>query len=331
MIGDAADADFHPKFTLNRWNGECWLKLDFDDTQIPGNQQTVNLEENTVKWSSPLFDFHYYPLAQAEQHEDGGLEFEIILKVKPQQNTLTFPIQTRGFKFYKQCPLTQEWNPADCTELSETYARLKNGAEYWRPENVINSYAVYHDSKRDNKYKTGKAFHIYRPEITDAEGKTAWADLDIDVANGIMKITLPQIFLDTAKYPVVVDPTFGYTSIGATTQANAGVYLIVDKFTMPVNGDISKITAYIDSSVSANGKAIIYSDSNGSPSALLATSSETSSIQAAGWYDFTVSYSNTAGSGSLWIGAHTDTTMRQYYDSGRFSCATHRRLGNSYI
>src|SRR3972149_5971524 len=180
MIGDPADAEFHPKFTLNKWGGECWLKLDFNDSQIPKNQQTVSLVANKVNWSSPLFDFQFYPLTATEQHENGGLEFEIILKAKPQQNTLTFSIQAQGFKFYYQPPLTQEFNPAGCIELSETYARLKNGKEYLRPENVVGSYAVYHDSKRDNQYKTGKAFHIYRPKLTDADSKTAWATLNVD-------------------------------------------------------------------------------------------------------------------------------------------------------
>jgi hypothetical protein len=317
MIGDAADADFHPKFTLNRWNGECWLKLDFDDSQILGNQQNVNLEENTVKWSSPLFDFHYYPLSQTDQHEDGGLEFEIILKVKPQQNTLTFPIQTRGFKFYKQRPLTQELNPADCTELSETYARLKNGAEYWRPENVVNSYAVYHDSKRDNKYKTGKAFHIYRPKLTDTDGKTAWAEFNVDAEQtGQLTITLPQSFLDSAKYPIIIDPTFGYTSIGASQGNNGGVYLVACKANMPENGTITEMQAYFGCSSSGNAKTVLYSDNGGTPNALLATSYELAISAGNGWRIFTISHVNSGGSVQLWLAPFANITLLPNYDSG---------------
>ena len=34
---------------------------------------------------------------------------------------------------------------------------------------------------RGKNYKTGKAFHIYRPLITDGAGKTVWGELNIDL------------------------------------------------------------------------------------------------------------------------------------------------------
>jgi len=80
----------------------------------------------------------------------------------------------------------------------------------FRPENVAGSYAVYHDMKmsfhksqeRAEKYKVGKAFHIYRPKIIDSEGKWVWEGLNIDIEKGEIIITIPQDFLDNAVYPI---------------------------------------------------------------------------------------------------------------------------------
>lgn len=65
------------------------------------------------------------------------------------------------------------------------------------------------------EYKTGKAFHIYRPKAIDANGVEQWCSLDIK--DGILTVIIPQNFLNKALYPVIVDPTFGYTSAGASS------------------------------------------------------------------------------------------------------------------
>ncbi|MHA2086073.1 MAG: hypothetical protein ACXABD_20200, partial [Candidatus Thorarchaeota archaeon] len=61
-------------------------------------------------------------------------------------------------------------------------------------------------------------FHIYRPHVVDSAGKETWADLHVDVDAGILEITVPQQFLNRAVYPVLVDPTLGYTTIGSNTE-----------------------------------------------------------------------------------------------------------------
>jgi hypothetical protein len=208
FIGDPADAVFHPLAKLNRWGGECFFKFRFDDSQIA--EKNVSLHDDKVEWDTPAFAFRYYQTTE-------GLEFEVILKAKPAKNTFVFSIESLGLSYFYQPPLTQDFDPADCVELSETHARLRNGGEVNRPENVVGSYAVYHATRTSihrsqadgDKYRTGKAFHIYRPKLTDSMGKTAWANLSIDEQQGTMTMTLPQAFLDSAVYPVTVVPTFG--------------------------------------------------------------------------------------------------------------------------
>jgi hypothetical protein len=68
-------------------------------------------------------------------------------------------------------------------------------------------------------YRTGKAFHIYRPWAEDATGKRVWCRLRIKPKSNEMTVTIPQKFLDNAVYPVLVDPTLGYNTNGASSTA----------------------------------------------------------------------------------------------------------------
>ena len=239
FIGDVADSEFHPKIHLPRWNNECFFKFLYDDSKIA--QKSVALEDGKVKWSTPLFDLYFYPLVPNEQAELGGLEFEVVLKAKPPTNVFSLPILVQNLTFLYQPPLTEEYNPTDCIVWTETHVLAKDNREFWRAENVVGSYAVYHATRTNvhktradaEKYKAGKAFHIYRPKLTDSDGKIAWADLNIDEINGILTITVPQDFLDSAKYPVTMDPTFGYTSIGATSDYTGANRLFGSWFTAP--------------------------------------------------------------------------------------------------
>src|SRR3990167_10044130 len=145
-----------------------------------------------MEWKDVREEVHAYPI------NNENFEIEIILKDRPDINTFDFTIDgADNLDFFYQPPLTQK-------EIDE-------GAS--RPDNVIGSYAVYHKTKANHRvgsinYATGKAFHIYRPKATDANGAEVWAELNYP--NGTLTVTVPQKFLDDAVYPVRVDPTFGY-------------------------------------------------------------------------------------------------------------------------
>jgi hypothetical protein len=90
-------------------------------------------------------------------------------------------------------------------------------------------------------YKTGKLCHIYRPWAEDAKGQRVWCDLTIDA--DVMTITVPQDFLDSAAYPVLVDPTFGYTTHGASNDNPYGGHCILCQGdSTPSNGTLTSIT-----------------------------------------------------------------------------------------
>jgi len=216
-----------PEVVLQRWNGEVSLSVRYDKVKAQGSRQ---LFTDRMEWKGDKEEVHAYPLpatgakdpapvaffkgllptAFADSHdtgygEDGGFEIEVVLSEIPESNVFDF--QLSGYEnldFFYQGELTPE-------EIAE-------GAE--RPENIIGSYAVYHKEKANHRlgatnYTTGKVYHIYRPKIIAADNSWTWGDLGY--SEGVLSVTVPQEWLASAAYPVRVDPTFGYTTAGATS------------------------------------------------------------------------------------------------------------------
>ena len=86
--------------------------------------------------------------------------------------------------------------------------------------------------------------HIPRPqvwELNDEENTKEWAELSYD--NGELCVTARQEFLDEATYPVRIDPTFGYTSMGASNTGLAN-QIHVGTFT-GAEGTLDSISAFV--------------------------------------------------------------------------------------
>jgi hypothetical protein len=229
-IGDSKQPDFKPQAKISRWDNEVNFSLRAQEHP----DAVVETEGKLIKYKTPDYEVHQYDLDPSELGEDGGLEFEWVLPKKPENNVLTATIQTKGLNFYYQPALTQK-------EIDE-------GAS--RPENVVGSYAVYHAIKGGMnradgmEYKTGKAFHIYRPKVTDANGVETWAELNIDEASGLLSVTVDQKWLERAVYPVVVDPTLGLTSNGASAFALSDNVYRGLKITAPEDGTINSTSVW---------------------------------------------------------------------------------------
>ena len=171
---------------LSKWNKEVWVKFSSPFTLIDLSKETDKYKLSYGEYAVNVYEI------------EGGLEYEIQIGKIPSSNVFILPISSANLDFFYQPELTQKQKDAGCV----------------RPENIIGSYAVYHSSKMNNEYGTGKAFHIYRPLVTDAQGKTIWGTLNYDGAN--LTVTIDQDWLDKAKYPVTIDPLFGYDSIGVS-------------------------------------------------------------------------------------------------------------------
>lgn len=156
-------------------------------------------------------EVHIYPIPQ-------GMEMEVVLLRKPKTNR--FPFHVRGnVSFHKQV-----------------------GACAGRPENVVDSFAIYCD-KKHNQYGTGKIGHIYRAEAHDAQGHRTWCQMDY--AYGCLTVTIPWAFMNDARYPVVVDPTLGYNTIGGTTSSS-DTYIDATIYQMPEPGTVTQFNVYVE-------------------------------------------------------------------------------------
>lgn len=298
-IGDSKQPDFKPQIKVMRWNNEVNFSMRAEEHP----NATVEFENNVIKYKTPNYEVHQFNKPDAG--EDGGHEFEWLLLNKPFINVLTATIQTKGLNFFYQPPFTQK-------EIDEGNSR---------PENVTGSYAVYHSTKgvvndaAGMEYKVGKAFHIYRPKVIDNMGNETWGELNIDVNSGLLTVTINQTWLDNASYPVTVDPTFGYTSIGAST-VDISIQL-ASKFTSATDfGTVTQMSIYnkTQGGTSTTGGAF-YSDVSSSPSALLAQGSVGGVTTTPGWHDMSVSY---AGSPSTiyWLAERMEAAYTIYRDAG---------------
>jgi len=119
---------------------------------------------------------------------DTAFEYDCILKNEPESNVISLRMEgAENYDFFRQPDFVKE-------------PFLKG------------SYAVYKKITMVGE-GTGKLCHIHRPEIIDARGRRCWGD--VSVVGNELHITIPEWWLSEAKYPVVVDPTIGTTTIGS--------------------------------------------------------------------------------------------------------------------
>jgi len=204
-----------------------------------------------------------------------GFEFEVILSEKPITNVYPMSIRTKGLEFWKQDGPTVE-------EKSTEFASCD--------PDVIGSYAVYNaGGKKDNEYQTGKAFHIYRPIANDANGWHVFCDLDIDEPNELLNITIPQDFIDNAIYPITIDPTFGYTSAGAT-QISIYNNIYGNLYTPPSVMNITSMSVYMDLT-NATSNIGLYGIYRNSSNVLLVSSGQIAlPISSVAWQTIAITY-----------------------------------------
>lgn len=217
VVGDEKQTDFYPRMKLKRWDNEANFSIGI----ISDEHGIYTTVDGKIEWVAvDGVKARFY------EKDDNDLEFEIELPSMPQSNRFELSIRTKGLDFFYQSELTQEEIDDGCI----------------RPNNVVGSYAAYHKSHRGDysaaggkNYRSGKAFHIYRPEAVDAYGMKVWCDMHIDIEHDIMTIEVPQEFLDIARYPVVIDPTFGCdpSGPGGSWHAVVSNMLVGSLFTSP--------------------------------------------------------------------------------------------------
>ena len=312
-VGDAKQPmTFYPQVKIRRWDNECNFSARLVHEEA---SPEVSLVDDKIQWAGDAVEAHFYEIGKGK--EGGGYEFEIILKEPPRSNVISMTLQTKGLDFFYQPELTQE--------------EIERGAE--RPENVVGSYAVYHQTMAGNyeamagkNYLAGKAFHIYRPRIEDAKGHWVWGELNIDESTGLLTVTIPQDFLDKAVYPVrhAAGLEFGYHTVGASESSVSGNYLNWEKASStPVsNGQLTSISAYAKILAGApEFETALYSDVSSLPSARLASIYTGGTLIGAAysWVETPLSYASIIAGTQYWLGIISQNNTNTFYiryDSG---------------
>ncbi len=291
--------------TLKGWNDEYAITI---EPQIPSALLGAAERRSTTPANRPLLsktmEFKSGDVtAFIEPKSANEFDIDFTLDSKPDTNVFEYNIDgAEEFNFFYQPELTAE-------EIAE-------GAE--RPENVVGSYAVYHKTKANHRvgstnYATGKAFHIYRPKAIDANGAEVWAELSYE--DGILSVTIDDKWLSQAVYPVVVDPTFGYHAVGATTQkiaAKVGGGSCVNSRTYAASTSTAP-TSFTPTSLSfyfgdfpATDTITIMGGIHNAADVLLATSTQVD-ITAIGWATSTISLAEQTAA-DYWLGVMGDST-----------------------
>lgn len=298
-----------PAITLSKWNGEVALKVKSLD--LPQNTEGARpFLSKKVEWQSGNVKMEAVPLEPTPEIEDGGMEINIILDSQPSSNVFSFQLDNwQNLDFFFQDKLWREQGLNSPTKTCDANTCKVQSGTLHRPDNVIDSYAVFYKNHANHiegktNYATGKAYHIYRPLVTDAKGNTIWADLSYN--NGVLTITVPQNFLDTANYPVTIDPTFGYTTIGATTNDFGGNVLYAKANSTPAsNGTMTQMNIYGKIfSGSPNFNPALYTDVASAPNTRLAfvASGGTSYGAGVAWVTTTISYGSITAGTQYWLG-----------------------------
>ena len=111
---------------------------------------------------------------------DSSFEYDCILEREPETNVITLLLEgAERYDFFRQPDFVPD-------------PFLKGSYAVYKKETLIGE-------------GTGKLCHIHRPEIIDARGRRCWGELSI-IGNRL-HITIPENWLNEAKYPVIVDPT----------------------------------------------------------------------------------------------------------------------------
>jgi len=227
--------------------------------------------------------------------EHGALRVDFTCDSKPAANVLPLKLTwPKGARLRYQPALTQ--------------AEIDDGCG--RPVWCIDSWACYAADGR-------KLGHIPRPWARDADGKWTWGTWQRDAQAGTLAKVIPQAWLDAAKYPVLIDDTFGWTGTGGTFQAHNTTELVAHyaESTPAGNGTLDSIYVYLHGYNRTCQWGVYTDDSD--PDVLVDETGEVVASSGAGWKNWSLNSAAISSGVQYWFcGQVTGGTYYGYYDSG---------------
>jgi len=241
---------------------------------------------------------------------DTAFEYDCILEKEPENNVITLILEgAENYDFFRQ----PDFVPDDF---------LKGSYAVYKKETLIGE-------------GTGKLCHIHRPQIIDARGRRCWGDLSVD--GDMLHITVPEWFLSEAKYPVVVDPTVGTTTVGSQTDydlENDGYLSIVyielgfgvNRFLIPetFNGNATGYLYCYNNGSDGTCKPVLYSDNGNCPLTRRSANEglidiDVTKSKPAGWRTANFSSNTSISSGTyIWYGIAVDIFYPRFDYGAKF-------------
>jgi len=316
--------DFEAHVKMQFW-GEDTICLSEESIKgeptVEGEVVTLDLPTRKLQWF------------KGDRPKWGSIHWVEVLKEKPLSNKWSLKIADAGqFKYCYQTPFAEvslhipgsriEYIEANGVEHIRLIYPEGGLVEYdERPLDVDGSIAVYHKTKRDHciggkNYRTGKVLHIPRPKAVDENGKWVWCD--IQVKDDIYTRTIPQSFLDSAAYPVIINDTFGYWSSGATTRTTSAKYQYANYKGSPASdGSATSMSFYgCDRGAGSNPTLGIFAENTGVPGNLLRdTGAITVDDTVQWWSDDLDSPLDILATSEYWLGLNSDPGVTWYADT----------------
>lgn len=243
---------FVPNVNASKWFDEAWINLNHKAMSVVSEKEffindTISLKVGGITWKSWTLGPRVLECSLTyDALKDLPVGGKIVLELKDSGNL--------GYSY--QGELAQD--------------EIEEGCH--RPDNVVGSYAVYFN-KCNNQYYTGKFCHIYRWEVTGADGKKKWCE-PLQIKDGNLIIGLPDV--SDMVFPIVcmgAGDTLGFESVGAS---NGGAYEQVgDLGNMPEAGTLDSLVYYTSVSNQNDRESVgtVYADTGGGePGALIAHS-----------------------------------------------------------
>lgn len=270
--GDLPDK-YYPEAKFSLYGGEDSISIDFPS--FSGYTPTIDDVTGKVTLNTPQIDVEMYMLNESD------LEFGALLKQPLPGNSWIFNLTGwENFTFYKQpdysaLPGATVISAASHPDGVETVSVDIDGINHECPLDMCGGYAVYHKTKRNNQYATGKVLNIPRPKLIGDDGDIHWGE--IDIADGSVVVSASKQWLNKAVYPVFVDPTFGYTTAGASSAALSitecvGLIGAGYTYTASTGDTITKFTAYSRTYTAGDMSLTAYTvDGSGDPNTAVNT------------------------------------------------------------
>jgi len=312
VIGDENSLSFKPCATIFPFGSDS---TGFSIRSATSKSISPTLQDGVIGWDDLANNLgvRFYDRNDIARFEGGALEYEVILYAAPASPTIPLEVEVSGLEFLYQ------------PELSDS--ELKRNA--FRPDGMLGGFSVYHGSKGvihtvagdGSRYKTGKAFDLPRPTAKDAKGNWIWGVWEYD-GFASLQMRFDPAWLAAAIYPVIIGPTIGYSSIGASTD-NTDNFALAIGYQTATAGDANPGTAFYggfvgSGTVSVYIGAYVYNASGPFGQTRLGASSAITLTTGTGAFrSAAITWTGIAASTNYFITGWSNTSgVVTYYDAG---------------